>query len=92
MRVRETFDAYQWYPDKPHEAVSTSVLESGMAGDLHQSLADQLRQGQGQIGVIRTADKWDPWHLVYPGDWIVTRGGRFELVKEHDFPKRFVAE
>lgn len=92
VRYRETFDAHQWSPEAPHCAVATSVVESGMARGLHPEIEAELRQGQGQIGVIPTGDRFDPWHLVYRGNWIVTdRHGKSVRMKAHDFEKWFEA-
>jgi hypothetical protein len=89
MLVRELFQAHQWFPDKPHPAVATSVLESGMSRFVHAELAERLRAARGAVGILRVA-QWDRWAIVEPGDWIISRpDNRNELVKRDDFPKRF---
>jgi hypothetical protein len=92
MKIRETFDAVQWFPDQPHPAVETSVLGSGMSRNLHQDIAQQLEAGNGQVGAIfmMMPNKQRMWLMVYPGDWIITRPGPiYELVRQAEFAKRY---
>ena len=91
MWVVERFEAVQWWPDKPHEAVATSVLSSGVGYGLHSAVSDRLRDAGGQLGVIRTTDSYNrlDWQLVHPGDWLVNRGEHWELVPLREFERRF---
>jgi len=88
MIVREKLDAIQWFPGDQHPAVKTSVLEAGMSRESHREIATQLDNAKGQLGAIRIAE-WPRWKIVEPGDWILSRGGRYELVKQADFAARF---
>ena len=88
MLVREKLDAVQWFPDAPHHAVKTNTLEAGMSRELHREIADKLNNAKGQLGVLRIQE-WPRWAIVEPGDWILSRHGRYELVKQADFAARF---
>ena len=92
MKIRETFDAHQWQPDNPHEAVTTTVMGSGMTRSAHPEIVEQLEAGAGQVGAIflRTPSGHRVWTMVYPGDWIITRPGPiYELAREAEFAKRY---
>jgi hypothetical protein len=90
-RFRELIDAVQWFPGLEHRNLSTSVLESGISPDLHEAIAHEVRAGNGQVAVIRAYDDHDcpGWFLVRPGDWVVTRGGRDEVMTDDEFKRAF---
>ena len=90
-KFRELIEAVQWFPGVEHASVSTSVLESGMAADLHPAIARELRAGRGLVGVVWVYDAHDRpgWVLVRPGDWIITRDGRDEVMSDKEFKQAF---
>lgn len=86
MNVSENIEAVQWFPDKPHPAVETNVLESGMSRQLHPDIAPALDAGQGQVGALKVKGGW---RLVHPGDWIVTKAGQHTVLTDAKFQERY---
>lgn len=91
MRVVEVHEAVQWFPNRPHPAVKTSVIESGLQPVLERNryIVEELRAGKGNVGIIRSRSV-HRWEIVKPGDWIVSRRGQHMRYSNHEFAALFM--